>query len=300
MSWTADDIPDQSGKTAVITGANSGIGFETARMLAERGARVILACRNEEKALVAMNSIKEKTPQSHLEFVELDLASLASVKQCAEQIKSNHSSIDLLINNAGVMMPPFSQTEDGFELQFGVNFLGHFALTGRLLPLLEAAPAARVVSLSSLAHRTGAIDERSFRKPKRYWSWTAYEQSKLACLMFALEFDRVLLAHKASTISLAAHPGGVRTDLQRHNLLFFIGARCFGMSPERGALPTLYAATDSKAKRGSYIGPRWAFEFIGPPAPAVASKKAKDKDMAKKLWSCAEEWTEVEYFSTNS
>ena len=297
MSWTAANVPNLAGKTAVVTGANSGIGFEAARVLAAAGARVFLACRSSERGTAAVGRIQTVRPQGEVQLVKLDLASLNSVSKCAEELAERCTRVDILINNAGVMMPPFSQTEDGFELQFGVNFLGHYAFTGKMLSLLEAAPAARVVSLSSLAHRTGTIDYSSFRAPQNYWSWRAYEQSKLACLMFAFELDRVFQKNTASTVSLAAHPGGVRTELQRHNWLFYIGAQCFGMSPASGALPTLYAATEPHAKRGSYIGPKWCFEFIGPPAPAVASKRARDKKAAQTLWQHAEDLTGVRYFA---
>ncbi|MGI9174414.1 MAG: oxidoreductase [Rhodothermales bacterium] len=305
--WNVNDIPDQSDRVAIVTGANTGIGYETARALAKKGAHVVLACRNKQKGEDAVRRIKAEDATASAELMQLDLSSLDAVRQFAEAYLAKHDRLDLLINNAGVMVPPFSTTEDGFELQFGVNVLGHFALTGLLLDRLTATSGSRVVTVSSLAHRQGEIDfgrilGEDFRdggasNGADYKPWRAYGQSKLGDLVFAIELQRRLAAAGHETISLAAHPGFTKTDLQRNSgISAFIG-RFVGMEADRGALPTLYAATAPEAEPGGYYGPDGFYEMRGDPAPAKVMPKAKDEATARRLWETAEDLTDVRYLS---
>ncbi|GMV38706.1 MAG: short-chain dehydrogenase [Myxococcales bacterium] len=295
MKWTADQIPDQTGRTAIVTGANAGIGYETARALAHRGARVILACRSRERGEAAVARIRGEGAE--VELALLDLASLASVRAFAQAFLESGAALHLLINNAGVMIPPASKTEDGFELQIGVNYLGHHALTGLLLSRLLETPGARVVTVSSLAHRQGRIDLGSFHGERPYKGWREYCQSKLACLVFTLELQRRLEASGAGVISVAAHPGGTKTDLQRHNKLLDVFTTIAAMSAPKGALPTLYAATAPDVAGGAYFGPRGPYELIGYPAPAHIARRAQDAEVARALWETAEKLTGVRYLS---
>ncbi len=299
MKWKFDNIPDQTDRVAIVTGANAGIGFAAAKALAHKGARVVLACRNEAKGNAAVERIRADSPRGTVELMPLDLADLASVRAFAAAFAKSHDRLDLLINNAGVMIPPESKTEDGFELQIGVNFLGHFALTGLLLDRLEATPGARVVTLSSLAHRGGRIDFDSFRGPDNYKAWRAYQQSKLACLMFTLELQRRLESTGSSVQSLAAHPGGTKTDLQRHNGVLSALTALVCMNADQGALPTLYAATDETASGGDYIGPHGMAETRGYPAPARIANRARDPEVSAQLWAVAEDYTGVRYLSAS-
>ncbi len=296
MSWNAADIPDQSGRTALVTGANTGIGFETARALAKKGARVVLACRDESKGRDAVSRIRDETPPAQAELMILDLASLDSVRAFAEAFSAGHESLDLLINNAGVMVPPEAKTEDGLELQIGVNYFGHFALTGLLIDHLSVL-GSRVVTLSSLAHRQGRIDFGSFRGEKPYKPWREYCQSKLADLIFALELQRRLERAGREAISLSAHPGFTSTDLQRHNSFFNIGVKLWSNSTEQGALPTLYAATSPEAEPGGYYGPDGFHEIKGSPAAAKIARKARDRQTAERLWAAGEDITGVRFLS---
>ncbi len=297
MSWDFSDIPDQAGRTAVVTGANSGIGFETARALARKGARVILACRSETRGQDAVARIRDETPAASAELLPLDLASLDSVRAFAAELQAGHQGLDLLINNAGVMVPPRSKTEDGLELQIGVNYFGHFALTGLLIDRLAAAPGSRIVTVSSLAHRQGRIDFDSFRGEKPYKAWREYCQSKLADLIFALELQRRLERAGHDTASLAAHPGFTRTDLQRHNRVLAFGVKLWSNSTAQGALPTLYAATAPEAEPGGYYGPDGIYEAKGGPAPAKVMRRARDPRTAERLWEVAEDVTGVRFLS---
>jgi NAD(P)-dependent dehydrogenase (short-subunit alcohol dehydrogenase family) len=300
--WTAEAVGDQRGRTAVITGANSGIGFEAAKVLAERGATVVLACRDLRKATEAAGRIADLVPGATVDVVLLDLASLASVRQAAEQIRSRYPHIDLLINNAGLMMPPYGRTEDGFELQIGTNHLGHFALTGLLLDRLLATPGSRVVTVSSFGHRSGRIDLEDLDFSRRaYRPTAAYGQSKLANLLFTYELQRRLAAAGARTIAVALHPGAVPTELQRHtsgamrvagNLLMnWLGQRDAAM----GALATLRAATDPDARGGEYYGPDGFLGWSGYPAVAESSARSHDTGMQRRLWAESETLTEVSY-----
>jgi NAD(P)-dependent dehydrogenase (short-subunit alcohol dehydrogenase family) len=298
--WTLENMPDQTGRIAIVTGANTGIGFETAAALAAKHAKVVMACRNSQKAEDAMGRIRERTPDAELEFIELDLAGLASVERFAATFRAGHDRLDLLINNAGVMIPPLGHTEDGFELQFGCNHLGHFALTGRLMDLLEATPGARVVNLSSMAHRYGTMDFENLNAEKGYDKMPAYGQSKLANLLFTFELQRRLEAAGSSVAAAAAHPGWTGTDLQRHSgpirfLNFF-----FAQTPPMGALPTLRAAADPQTESGDYFGPRGLYEMRGYPKKVGTTPKAKNELDARRLWDISEELTGVSFLSRES
>jgi NAD(P)-dependent dehydrogenase (short-subunit alcohol dehydrogenase family) len=293
--WTANDIPDQTGRTAIVTGANTGIGFETAAALAANGATVIMACRNRRKAEDAMAAIRGRSANAALELIELDLASLASIERFAENYRADHDRLDLLINNAGVMIPPFGKTEDGFELQFGCNHLGHFALTGRLIDLTLATPGARIVTVSSLAHKVGKIDFENLNAEKGYDKAVAYGRSKLANLLFTFELQRRLEAAESEVSATAAHPGWAGTDLQRHSRIIRFFNAFFAQSPLMGALSTLRAATDPGARGGDYFGPRGIFEMRGCPVRVAASRAAGNERDAQRLWEVSEQLTEVSF-----
>lgn len=296
MSWDISQIPSQAGKRVLITGANSGIGFEAAKVLVGKGAEVIMACRNQEKGQAALDDIKAANPQGKVSLMALNLASLESIETFAEEFRNKYQSLDILINNAGVMAPPFSKTADGFEMQFGTNHLGHFALTGHLLPLLDAAEAGRVVVVSSLAHRIGKINFDNLNAEKRYSRWPAYGQSKLANLMFAKELQHRLHTAGSKVIALAVHPGYSATNLQRHTPGGAIGNK-LAQSQLEGAMPTLYAATEAGVKGGEYIGPDGWLEIKGRPKAAYVASKAKDKQVAAQLWEASEQLTKVNYLS---
>jgi len=300
--WTTADIPSQSGRSAVITGTG-GLGYEDALALARAGAEVIIAGRNLDKGADAVARIKAEAPSAVVRFERVDLASLASIADFCARLGSQRSSLDLLINNAGVMVPPKrQQTVDGFELQLGTNHLGHFALTAGLLPLLRNGKDARVVSLSSVAARDGAINFDDLNAERSYSPMPVYSQSKLACLMFAFELQRRSVAGGWGVSSIAAHPGISRTDLL-HNA----PGRWSGMGVARsllwflfqpaaqGALPTLFAATSHEAKPGAYYGPNEMSETRGYPALAKAPKRALDTTVAERLWRVSEQLTGVSF-----
>jgi NAD(P)-dependent dehydrogenase (short-subunit alcohol dehydrogenase family) len=293
-AWNFNDIPDQTGRTALVTGANTGIGLETARMLALKGAKVVLACRDAGKGQAAVDRIMAEKPAGSATLGSLDLSDLDSVAAFAASFASAHDRLDLLINNAGVMVPPLGRTKQGFELQMGTNHLGHFALTGRLLPLVERTAGSRVVVVSSTAQNFGHIDFADLSWERRsYVAFAAYGQSKLANMLFALELHRRLAAAGSAVRATAAHPGWTATDLQRT-----VGAArffnpIFAMKPADGALPTLRAATDPGAASGSYWGPAHFFELNGPPVPARISKDAKNESVAARLWEVSEKLTGV-------
>jgi len=297
--WTAIDIPDQTGRTAVITGANTGLGFETAAALAARGARVVLAVRNLDKGKQAATGISAAAPGAQVELQELDLTSLDSVRSAAAQLRSDHDRIDLLINNAGVMYTPKSTTKDGFELQFGTNHLGHFALTGLLLDRLLPVAGSRVVTVSSIGHRIrAAIHFDDLQWERRYGRVAAYGQSKLANLLFTYELQR-RLAPGGTTVALAAHPGGSATELTR-NLPRLLAVAVPLVEPlfqsaEQGALPTLRAATDPGARGGQYYGPDGFGETRGYPKVVASSAQSHDADLQRRLWAVSEELTGVVY-----
>jgi NAD(P)-dependent dehydrogenase (short-subunit alcohol dehydrogenase family) len=294
--WTNKSVPDQCVKVVVVSGAYTGIGYETARVLATRGGRVVLACRSRERGDAAVARIAAEQPAGHTEFAALDLSDLDSVRDFADSFARDNDRLDLLINNAGVMMCPESKTAQGFELQFGVNHLGHFALTGQLLPLLRATPNARIVTVSSIAHRSGkmAFDDLQFAT-RGYSAMSAYTQSKLANLLFTFELQRKLEAAGADTIAVAAHPGWTSTDLQRHSWWVRMLNPLFAMGPERGALPTLRAAAAADVKGGEYYGPDGWREMKGDPTRVGTTESAKSLDDAARLWTVSEELTGVRF-----
>lgn len=300
--WTASDIPDQRGRSVVVTGTG-GLGFEDALALARAGAEVIIAGRNPQKGAAAVESIQAAAPSTAIRFEELDLASLSSVDAFAARLRGQMDRLDLLINNAGVMVPPQRlETSDGFEQQLGVNYLGHFALTGLLMPLLKKGRGPRVVTLSSVAARNGAIDFDDLNAERAYRPMPVYAQSKLACLMFALELQRRSAAAGWGVDSLAAHPGISRTDLLHNSpgrssaigsartMLWFLF-----QPAAQGALPTLFAATDSKAKSGGYYGPNALGETRGYPVAARIPPQAADAAVAARLWAVSQDLTGVRF-----
>jgi len=299
MPATTTHIPDQHGRIAVITGANSGIGLETASELASAGARVVMACRDTAKGEAAAATIRGNVPGAELEVAQLDLAALDSVRAFAEAYP--HERLDLLINNAGVMASPYTRTVDGFELQLATNHLGHFALTGLLLDSLRATPGARVVTVSSTAHKFGHINFDDLQSERSYRRWRAYGQSKLANLLFAFELDRRLRASSADVLSVAAHPGYSATNLQFaatpsriERLGSVVLNRVYAQSAERGALPTLYAAT-ADIPGGSFVGPDGFQEMRGAPTLVKPTRAARDPETARRLWEVSEELTDVHF-----
>jgi NAD(P)-dependent dehydrogenase (short-subunit alcohol dehydrogenase family) len=303
VSWSVTDIPDQCGRTAVVTGANGGLGLATARALAAAGAEVVIAARNQERAGEAKERIQAAIPTANLTIVELDLGSLDSVKAAAEEMLASHETIDLLVNNAGVMGIPHSRTADGFEMQFGVDHLGHFALTARLLPALLKAPAARVVTVTSTAHHMGrAVDPDNPNLDGRYGPWRAYGQAKLANFHFGLGLDRLFRDAGAPAASLVAHPGLSNTELQAVSVeetggglsqrFFLMLARTVGMSPGEGALSQLRAATDPAAKGGEFYGP--LFVNSGPPVRKPVLRRLGMRQAIEKLWRVSERETGLE------
>jgi NAD(P)-dependent dehydrogenase (short-subunit alcohol dehydrogenase family) len=298
LTWTIRDAPSQHGKTAMITGGNTGIGFATARLLAVKGARVLIACRTASKGQAAVDRIRADVPGARIEMVSLDLASLSSVRSCAATVIRDHPRLDILVNNAGIMMPPLSRTVDGFELQFGTNVLGHFALTGLLLPLLDSSSNGRIVALGSVAHWCGSIDFENLNAEKAYGRWNAYAQSKLAAIMLAHELERRLRTLDSRTISMAAHPGGAKTELQRNNGALKVISKVAGaltQAADDGALPSLRAATDPAARGGDYFGPTAMLTFRGPPVRQRGAKRADDPAIASRLWGECERQTGVTY-----
>jgi NAD(P)-dependent dehydrogenase (short-subunit alcohol dehydrogenase family) len=296
MGFGESDISDQTGRVAVVTGANSGIGFETARALAEKGARVVLGCRDPGRGREAEQRLRGAVPKADARFVPLDLGTLASVERFAAELAGEEEKIDLLVNNAGVMMPPYGRTADGFELQLGTNHLGHFALTARLLPLVRnAGPGARIVSVSSLAHYFGRIDFADPHSERSYDAMRAYGQSKLANLLFTRELSRRLEARGERIVAAGAHPGSTRTNLQAHSRLMRAAVALYSQEPAGGALPTLYAATAPGVRGGDYFGPTRMFEMTGPPGPARSTPASKNMETAKRLWDFSEELTGVAF-----
>jgi len=293
--WTAADIPDQQDRIAVITGANSGIGYEAALALAKSGATVIIASRSGERGQGAVQRIRDRHQPSRVEFMQLDLASLESIALFAEEFAVRHDRLDLLINNAGVMMTPFQKTEDGFELQFGTNHLGHFALTGHLLELVARTPGSRIVTVSSMAHKLGRIDFEDLNGESNYNRTKAYEQSKLANLLFTYELQRRLESNGSETLSVAAHPGWTATNLQSNTIIFRMMNPLVGMTPEQGALPSLYAAVAPGVKSGEYFGPRGLFEIRGYPTRVKSSRDSRNLEDAARLWEISEKMTGVKY-----
>ncbi len=305
MAWTENDIPSQRGRTVLVTGANSGLGFNTSRALAAAGARVLMACRSADKASKARDQILQLVPQAELELVSLDLASLDSVKACVQAVTEQHDKLDLLINNAGIMAVPYAQTEDGFEQQIGTNHFGHFALTLGLLPLLRKSDAARVVCVSSMAHRwTPGLDFDDLDWSRRkYRRWQAYGDSKLANLYFCFELGR-RLAGSDITVA-AAHPGYSDTHLQyvaaeRKNsslerAVMWLGNTLFAQNAQRGALPSLYAATAVGVISGDYIGPDGFQQTRGYPRKVGSNRRSRDQAVGAQLWAVSEQRTGMKF-----
>jgi NAD(P)-dependent dehydrogenase (short-subunit alcohol dehydrogenase family) len=302
MSWSANDIPDLNGRVAVVTGANGGLGLETTRELAREGAHVVMAVRNEQKAREAVEDIRASVPDAALELVSLDLGSQTSVRAAAEQILGAHERVDLLVNNAGVMGIPERKTVDGYEMQFGVDHLGHWTLTALLLPALARTPGARIVTVTSTAHHMGrAVNPKNPHLEGRYRPWRAYGQAKLANFHFGLGLQRELARAGASPASLIAHPGLSNTELQAVSVqetdggasqrFFLMLARRSGMSPAQGALSQLRAATDPQAKGGEFYGPRWINN--GPPVRKPIFRRAGMSRAIAKLWEVSERETGV-------
>jgi NAD(P)-dependent dehydrogenase (short-subunit alcohol dehydrogenase family) len=302
-------MPRLDGKTIVVTGANSGIGYEAVRGLAGGGAHVVLACRNEASAKDAIAKIRAEHAGASLSFLPLDLSSLASVRAFAAAFGQAHDRLDILINNAGVMALPYRKTADGFEMQFGTNHLGHFALTGLLLGRIVRAAPSRVVTVSSTAHRMGKIRFDDLQGEQRYARWPAYGQSKLANLLFAYELERRLEARGLGVKSVACHPGYAATNLQYGAARMassslgerlWKGLNWFAQPMDMGALPTLFAATAEEVRGGDYIGPGGLFETRGAPVKVKSNAASHDEAVARRLWEVSEELTGVRYDSALS
>lgn len=296
MTFNIKQIPKQEGRIAIVTGANSGLGYETARGLAQTGMKVIMACRNAQKGEEAINAIKKETPNADLDLMLLDLGDLKSVRAFADNYKQNYKRLDLLINNAGIMIPPFSKTNDGFESQIGVNYFSHFLLTNLLFPILELTEGARIVSLSSIAHEKGKIDFENLNAENRYSRMEAYQQSKLACLMFAIELQRKIDQSGKKILSVAAHPGVSGTNLGRFipkalYLLAWPFMLLMAHNPQKAALPTLMAALKPDVKGGEYFGPKGYKGMKGAPGLTEPKPHALDKEVAQKLWEISEDLT---------
>lgn len=304
-TWSAVDAGDLTGRVALVTGANSGIGYETTRVLADHGAHVIMACRDGQKAARARDKLESQLDRSSLELLDLDLSDLASVRAAADRVVEQHARLDILVNNAGVMGTPYRRTADGFELQMATNHLGHFALTGLLLDRLVTTERSRIVSVSSHMHRLGRLRPADVATNKARNAWLIYSTTKLANLLFVAELSRRLEAGGFRTMALAAHPGWTRSNLAgtgaassksrvRRRMSRAVGAN-LGQSAAGGALPVLCAATSSHVHNGQYIGPGGAFGMYGAPRVARPSRRARDTQMAAALWEASEELTGVRY-----
>jgi NAD(P)-dependent dehydrogenase (short-subunit alcohol dehydrogenase family) len=304
-SWNADAITDLTGRTILVTGANSGLGRSSSLALAAHGARVFLGCRNPERGQAALDQVRGVATGAEPELLAIDLADLSSIEHAATELAERTPRLDVLMNNAGVMALPLTRTADGFEAQFGTNHLGHFALTGRVLPLLGAADAPRVVTTSSQMHRVGKMRWDDLNWKKGYRRWPAYGQSKLANLLFAFELDRLARAHGSALVSVAAHPGYASTHLQAAGpemagsklmLRLYDLANQVGAQPaEMGALPQLYGATGPDVTGGSYFGPDRLFEQRGHPKEVRGTGSAYKPEEASRLWEVSEELTGVRY-----
>lgn len=299
LNWTPDAMPDLSGKTVLITGANSGLGLESTRMLAGRGARVVMACRNPDKGEQARDEVRAAHSDARLDLMQVDLADLASVRDFAQEFRQHYGQLDILMNNAGIMAPPLQHTKDGFEMQFGVNHLAHFALTGLLLDQLETAPDPRIVLISSFAHRMGDIYFDNLNAEKWYKRWNFYGQSKLANLMHALELHRRLRADGSSIRAVPVHPGYSATGLQRTVAGGGFFNALFAQSQTKGAYPQVFAATSERAESGQYYGPDGFRELWGLPAEARTRKLARNEEVAGHLWQVSEEMTGVYYLDVD-
>lgn len=303
MSFDLDQIPAQPNKIAIVTGANTGLGYETAKGLAQKGMKVILACRNLTKAEQAKTDLLSQVPQAELEVMKLELSRFASVRAFAAAFRDRYSQLNLLINNAGIMFPPYEKTQDGCESQFEVNYLSHFLLTSLLLDLMPNSAESRVVSLSSNAHKFGKINLDDLQSEQKYSAVGAYGQSKLACLMFANELSRKLQAKGSRILSVCAHPGVSNTELARYIpqavqfLLRLTPLPYMAHEPEAAAQPTLYAALAENVQGGDYFGPQGTAEMSGPPGEAPQSSTARDEALAQRLWTVSEQLTQSNFDS---
>ena len=304
--WTTADIPDETDRRAVVTGANSGLGLVIARELTRAGACVVMACRNLDKGRRAVEEVTRQVAEPCVHLEQLDLADLSSVRDFAERLSYSHDRVDVLVNNAGIMAPPRRETVDGFESQIGTNHLGHFALTGRLLGLLSAAPAPRVVTLSSIMHRVGWLRLDDLQMRRRYFNWLAYGQSKLANLMFAIELSRRAAAAGSPLLSVAAHPGYAATNLQfaapatrLERGSMWVLNQTIAQSADQGALPALYAATMPGVPGGAFVGPDGFMELRGGPRLTRGAGRAYDEAAARALWEQSEKLTGVRYEFTH-
>ncbi|MDF1667851.1 MAG: oxidoreductase [Planctomycetota bacterium] len=308
MAWTLQDLPSLKNKRIVITGGNSGIGFDTARVCAEKGAELVLACRNLGKADEAAQKIRQLLPKASVTTMALDLSRQKSIRDFAKRFIADYKSLDVLVNNAGIMMPPYELTEDGFESQFGVNHLGHFALTGLLLPVLEAAPSARIVNISSLAHRFGDMNFENpmFEGGVGYSRTKAYGRSKLANLLFTFELKKRLAERGSNVMAVTAHPGLAATNLSRYlETYFFVRwamplVQCFIQSADMGALPTLRALGDPGVESGDYFGPDGFRQQRGYPRRVGSSKLSRDPQISSRLWTLSENLTGIRYLGMDS
>jgi len=304
-AWTTEDIPRLADRTAVVTGANSGLGFQTALALAGAGAHVVLACRDQAKGADALERICRAEPDADLQLARLDLADLGSVGAFAAEFAGGHDGLDILVNNAGVMAIPRRGTADAFEMQFGTNHLGHFALTGLLLDSLLARPGARVVTVSSMVARMGRIRFDDLQGARRYGKWSAYAQAKLANQLFTLELDRRVTRRALDLVSVAAHPGYAATNLQTvgprmsgsglMERLSDLGNSVFAQTAAAGALPSLYAATSPDARGGRFYGPDGLFGMRGHPESVPFERAARNPETARRLWDVSEELTGVRF-----
>ncbi|MEP6847860.1 MAG: oxidoreductase [Acidobacteriota bacterium] len=294
--WNAENIPDQTETVVIVTGSSSGIGYEAARVLANKNAEVTIAVRSREKGEAAVDKIRGQKKDAKVELMLLDLADLASIRSFSDEFKRKYSRLDRLINNAGVMIPPYGKTKDGFELQFGTNHLGHFALTAQLIGILTATAGSRIVNVSSGAHKAGKIDFNDLTWEKRgYSSWRAYGMSKIANLYFTYELNRRLKASGPDSIANAAHPGYTATELQRTMPLAVLANALFAQDISMGALPTLRAAYDIDSKGGDYYGPNGFMEMRGSPVKVDSNELSKDKVIAEKLWQVSEDLTGAKF-----
>jgi len=296
--WTVENIPSQKGKVVIVTGSSSGIGLEAARVLANKKSEVIIAVRSEGKGEKATKIIIDQNSEANVKLMLLDLADLRSVELFANKFKNKYSKLDILINNAGVMMPPYGKTKDGFELQIGTNHLGHFALTGQLLDLLKNTPNSRIVNISSKAHTRGNINFNDINwENRKYNAMRAYGDSKIANLYFTYELKDCLIKTGNNPTVTAAHPGWTATELQRHSGIFSFLNNFLAMSIEQGALPTLRAATELDVKSGDYFGPDKFQEWRGYPIKVESNLLSHDKEIAKNLWSGSEDMTGIKFLS---
>ena len=296
INFSIDNYPSQKGKVAIITGANSGIGFETAKALAKKGATVVMACRNLQKAEEAKKKVLSIDPNASLKPMKIDTSSLTEVQKFAKHFQNHFDRLDMLINNAGIMMSPYEETDDGFENQLATNYIGHYALTGHLIPLISNTKNSRVITLSSLSYKWADIQFDDLHFQKKYDKKKAYGQSKRACLVFAYELQRRFSEKKMNTKSIAVHPGLSNTNLDRYfnPIIRPLGA-LFLQKQEKGAYPILFAALDKSLKGGEYVGPDGFQEMRGNPTIVDSDDKTKDRETAKELWKVSEEMTKVSY-----